>query len=150
MIRRSLPFLVLVLLVGCGALPPLNPVTHESRVVQNAHDSSKTVTIVNGMVWYNLDRTRGIRFPPGTYALEAEDADYWYFRSPAPLEFREFSGEHVTDAQSQAGGIMIAKAAINSVPAGGYVNSDSSTKVVVWKLGGEFLGMEGRQWKKSF
>lgn len=150
MIRRSLPFLVLALLVGCGALPPLNPVTQEARVVQNAHDSSKAVTIVNGMVWYNLGRTKGIRFPPGTYALEAADADYWYFRSPAPLEFREFSGERVTGAQSKAGGIMIAKAAMNMVPAGGYVEGDGSTKVMVWKLGGEFSGMEGREWKKSF
>jgi hypothetical protein len=59
MIRRSIPCLVLALLVGCGVLLPLNPVTQEARVVQNAHDSSKTVTIVDGMVWYNLDRTKG-------------------------------------------------------------------------------------------
>ena len=150
MIRRSLPFVALTLLVGCGTLPPFNPVTHEARVVRNAQASSKSVTIVNGMVWYNLDRTKGIRFPPGTYVLEAEDADYWYFRSPAPLEFRQFSGEHVTDSQSAAGGIMIARAAMNMVPAGGYVQGDGSTKVMVWKLGGDFLGMEGREWNKSF
>lgn len=105
---------------------------------------------MNGMVWYNLDRTKGMRFPPGTYVLEAEDAEYRYFRSPAPLEFREFSGERVTDAQSKAGDIMIAKAAINLVPAGGYVQGDGSTKVMVWKLGGDFLEMRGREWNKSF
>jgi hypothetical protein len=150
MIRRSLPFVVLALLVGCGTLPPSNPVTHDTRVVRNAHDSSKSITIVNGMVWYNLDRAKGIRFPPGTYNLEAEDADYWYFRSPAPLEFRDFSGGRVTDAQSKAGGIMIAKAGMNRAPAGGYVPGDGSTMVMVWKLGGDFLGMEGREWNKSF
>jgi len=150
MIRRSLAFVVLALLVGCGTLPPSNPVTHDTRVVRNAHDSSKSITIVNGMVWYNLDRTKGIRFPPGTYSLEAEDADYWYFRSSAPLEFRDFSGGRVTDAQSKAGGIMIAKAGMNMVPAGGYVPGDGSTMVMVWKLGGDFLGMKGREWNKSF
>lgn len=150
MMRRSLAFVFLALLVGCGTLPPFNPVTDETRVVRNAHDSSKSVTIVNGMVWYSLDRAKGMRFPPGTYVLEAEDADYRYFRSPAPLEFREFSGGRVADAQSKAGGIMIAKAAISMVPAAGYVQGDGSTKVMVWKLGGDFLEMRGREWNKSF
>jgi hypothetical protein len=150
MIRRSFPFVVLALLVNCGALPPFNPVTDEPRVVQSAHDSSKSVAIVNGMIWYNLDRTKGIRFPPGTYVLEAEDADYWYFKSPAPLEFREFSGGSVTDSHSEAGGIMIAKATMSVVPAGGYVQSDGSSTVMVWKLGRDFLGMEGREWTRSF
>jgi len=148
--RRSLSFVVLALLVGCGTVPPFNPVAHDAHVVRYAHDSSKRVAIVNGMVWYNLDRTEGIRFPPGTYVLEAEDSDYWYFRSPAPLEFRDFSGGRVTDAQSKAGGIMIAKAALNMVPAGGYVPGDGSNMIMVWKLGGDFLGMQGREWNKSF
>ena len=88
---------------------------------------------------YHFKRGRHVRFrDPGS------------LRSPAPLEFPEFSGERVTDAQSKAGGIMIAKAAMNMVPAGGCVQGDGSTKVMVWKLGGDFLGMKGREWSKSF
>jgi len=45
---------------------------------------------------------------------------------------------------------MIAKAGMSMVPAGGYVPGDGSTMVMVWKLGGDFLGMEGREWNKSF
>lgn len=150
MTRRSLLLIVFSLLVSCGVLPPQNPVADEPRAVQNAHDASKTVTVADGMVWYNADRTRGLRFPSGTYILEAEDAHYWYFRSPAPLEFRTFSGERINDERSMPGGLMVAKAAVSLVPAGGYVEGEGSMKVMVWKLGGEFYGVEGRAWKKSF
>lgn len=114
-------------------------------------DASKSVTISDGMVWYaGLARSSGLRFPPGTYVLEAEDDDYWYFRSPLPLEFRTFQNGKPTDENTKRGGLMLGKQSIRLVPAGGYVDGDGSVKTMVWKLGGDFLAMEGRQWRKSF
>ncbi len=45
---------------------------------------------------------------------------------------------------------MIAKAALNIVPAGGYVEGDGATKIMVWKLGGNFIRMQGREWTRTF
>jgi hypothetical protein len=88
-------------------MPPQNPVVDETHAVQAAQDSSRTITIGSGMVWYNIERTKGIRFPPGTYVLEAQDANYWYFRSPTPLEFRVFNGDRVADERTMPGGLML-------------------------------------------
>lgn len=149
--RRLLIFLSLsVVMIGCGVMPPLDPVAAETRVVRSVSDASKTVTVQNGMVWYNTTHTRGLRFPPGTYALEAEDENYLYLRCPFPLEFKTFNGVSVTDARTIQGGIMIGKAKLSAVPAGGYIDGEGTAKIMVWKLGGDFLSLEGLEWKKSF
>ncbi len=36
------------------------------------------------------------------------------------------------------------------VPAGGYIDGDGSTRILVWKLGSDFMNREGKDWKKSF
>lgn len=136
-------------LSGCGTLQ-LNPVVNEARTVTSATDAKKTVTVPEGMVWYDsAPPTHGLRFPPGTYVLEAEDADYWYLRAPAPLEFRVFKGGQVVDARNIPGGIMIAKH-FSMVPGAGYIDDEGGTKVMIWKLGSDFLNREGRDWKKTF
>jgi hypothetical protein len=112
-------------------------------------DPSKNVTVPEGMVWYaGPSPSTGIRLPPGSYPLEAEDADYWYFRSPASLEFRSF--ENGREKHSNPGGLMLGKRSLRMVPAGAYIEGDRISKIMVWKLGGDFLAMEGRQWRKSF
>ena len=136
--------------MGCGTLQ-LNPVTSETRTVRTLHDPTKTITVPEGMVWYDgRPATQGLRFPPGSYAMEAEDNDYWYLRSATPLEFRVFKGNNVADSRNIPGGIMIGKSYIQMVPAGAYIDGDGSDKIMVWKLGKEFLRLEGRDWKKSF
>ena len=138
-----------ILLAGCGALQ-LSPVTNESRAVHGATDATKIVTVPEGMVWYDgSPRTRGLRFPAGRYTLEAEDADYWYLRSPAPLEFRDFTGGQPTSVRNLPGGIMMSKR-FSIVPAAGYIEGEGTTEVMVWKLGQEFLQLEGKAWTKSF
>ena len=141
--------LALLFLAGCGALP-LNPVTNESRPVQAITDATKTITVPEGIVWYNGPRkTRGIRFPTGRYPLEAQDADYWYFRSPAPLELRTFGETNTAGTQGIAGGLMVARH-FSIVPGAGYAEGEGSTKVVLWKLGQDFLALEGKYWIKSY
>jgi len=136
-------------LAGCGTLQ-LNPVTSETRSVQAVADAAKTITVSEGMVWYDgAPPTRGLRFPPGTYVLEAEDADYWYLRSTAPLEFHVFRGGQAVDARNIPGGIMIAKH-FSMVPGAGYIEGEGSSKMMIWKLGKDFLNREGRDWKKTF
>jgi hypothetical protein len=140
-----------IYLSACGTLPPLDPGVHESKTVSTAYDPSKNVTVPEGMVWYaGPSRSTGIRLPPGLYSLEAEDADYWYFRSSASLEFRSFENGRPTEEHSNPGGLMLGKRSLRMVPAGAYIEGGETSKIMVWKLGGDFLAMEGRQWRKSF
>jgi hypothetical protein len=147
------PLLILLfplLLAGCGALQ-LDPAWLQNRPVASASDSSKTVRVTQGMVFYDASpATRGIRFPPGVYSLEAEDSEYWYFRSPAPLEFRTLQGGRIVDGRDIPGGLMISKR-FSVVPGAGYIDGDvASVKMAVWKLGREWLVLQGKEWQKSF
>lgn len=142
------------LVTGCGVLPPIaSPIASETRLVTVASDSTKTFTVKDGMVFYDgLAASHGIRFPPGTYALEAEDASYWYLRAPAPLEMRTFESGHLAESHTAPGGIMLWKSLSKTVtlPAAGYVDAEGGNKLLVWKLGGEFMRLQGRPWSKSF
>ncbi len=137
------------LLTGCGTFQ-LNPVASEARVTTPAVDLTKTVTVPDGMVWYDSAQpTRGLRFPPSTYVLEAEDTDYWYFRSLEPLELRIFKGGENVERRAVPGGMMVAKR-FNTVPGGAYIDGERTIKIMVWKLGAEFLAREGKQWTRNF
>ena len=140
--------MLFLLLSGC--VVPMNPTANETRPVMPAADPEKTIIVPEGMVWYDsVLRSRGLRFPPGTYVLEAEDSDYWYFRSGAPLELRIFQGDKIVDGKDLPGGIMLAKH-FSMVPGAGYIDGEGKTKVMIWKLGASFLNLEGRSWKKTF
>ncbi len=145
---------IAVWITACGALGPIaSPVASEARVVSATTDTAKTLTVKDGLVFYDgANASHGIRFPPGTYALEAQDASYWYLRAPGPLERREFNSGKVSDSRTFPGGIMIGKSMVKTLtlPAAGYADGENGGKVLIWRLGGEFVRLEGRDWSKSF
>lgn len=129
----------------------LNPLVNEVRPVHATADATKTVTVIGGMVWYDGNPAlHGIRFPPGLYVLEAEDADYLYFRSPKPLELRIFKDGKMVDGRDIPGGIMLTKHLLSLVPGAGYIDDTGTNKIMLWKLGANFLQLKGTNWKKSF
>ena len=137
-------------LAACGGLE-LNPSVNEPRSVHLEQDPSKTLTVVQEMVFGDKSHaTREIRFPAGTYALEAEDADYWYMRSPVPLNLRGFKKGVQIESRNIRGGIAIGKYTTRSVPAAGYIDGQESSRILIWKLGKDFLSREGKDWRKSF
>ena len=137
-------------LSACGGLE-LNPAVNEPRSVHLEQDPSKTLTVVQEMVFGDKSHaTREIRFPAGTYALEAEDADYWYMRSPVPLNLRGFNKGVQIESRNIRGGIAIGKYTTRSVPAAGYIDGQESSRILIWKLGKDFLSREGKDWRKSF
>jgi hypothetical protein len=135
-----------------GCVIPLSPLTNEARVVSPLTGQTNAVVFKEPMVWYDqaLFPTRGIRFPQGTYSLEAEDSEYRYFRAPSQIEYRVLQSGKVTDDRFMPGGLFLKKALINLVPAGAYLPVDAHTNVLTWKLGGDFLNMEGGRWTKNF
>ena len=137
-------------LSACGGLE-LNPSVNEPRSVHLEQDPSKTLTVMQEMVFGDKSHaTREIRFPAGTYALEAEDADYWYMRSPVPLNLRGFNKGVQIESRNIRGGIAIGKYTTRSVPAAGYIDGQESSRILIWKLGKDFLSREGKEWRKSF
>jgi hypothetical protein len=103
------------------------------------------------MVWYNQPRnpTRGIRFPAGTYRLEAEDDEYRYFRAPSDVEYRIFRDGRAVDGRFMPGGLFLGKTIWKAVPAGAYLSVDPTTKVATWNLGRNFLKLEGKLWGRK-
>jgi hypothetical protein len=137
-------------LSGCAGLE-LNPLINEPRHVHFELDSSKSLTVIHEMVWDDKSHaTHELRFPPGIYSLEAEDEDYWYMRSRAPLTLIEFRKGGQAESRSLRGGIALGKYITRAVPAAGYIDGEEASRVLIWKLGKDFLGREGTDWRKSF
>jgi hypothetical protein len=140
---------LLACLCACGGLE-LNPVINEPRVVHFEKDPSKTLTMVHDVVF--KDKTRlahEITFPAGTYTLEAEDGDYWYMRSGVPLHYLELKKGAPPETRSLRGGVAIGKYTTRSVPAAAYIDGQESVRILIWKLGKDFLSREGSDWRRS-
>ena len=46
---------------------------------------------------------------------------------------------------------MLGKKTLKLVPAAGYIDGErGSEKMMIWKLGRDFLRREGKDWRKSF
>ncbi len=137
-------------LPACGGLE-LNPLTNEHRTIHAERDPARTLIVVHELV---LDDRRHaaheLHLPAGTYELEGEDADYWYLRSGSALLMLDVHRGGPSDRHSLRGGIALGKYSTRSVPAAVYIDGEGSGKVLVWKLGKDFMGGEGRDWRRSF
>jgi len=147
--KKLIPLLLLSFTFsGCVTL---SPITDEKRDVSEVVDSSKSVTIPEGMVFFDSrPAVQGIRFPEGVYTLEGEDEEYFYFRSPNPIEFRTFDRGIPASEEKKIGGLMLGKSLLKMVPAGGYIDDEAGQKKLVWKLGKEFLSLEGKYWERNY
>ena len=139
------------LAAASGGCATLNPVMSEERSVSAAADSRR-LNLPDYIVFYDRPGTpmRGIRMPKGGYDLEAEDAEYLYFRAPQEVEYRIFERGETVEQRTMPGGIALGKTIVRMVPAAVYVGQDEKRKVLTWKLGREFLGLEGAKWTKNF
>jgi hypothetical protein len=137
-------------LAACAGLE-LNPLINEHRVIRAEQDRARTLVVTHELV---LDDKRHasheLHLPSGPYALEGEDEDYWYLRSAGALVMIDFHRGGQADKHSLRGGIALGKYATRSVPAAAYIDGEGTAKVLVWKLGKDFMGGEGRDWHKSF
>ena len=135
-------------LAGCADKPV---VLEMSRPVSAAQDPAKVLTVVNAMELCDSPvKIRCMQVAAGTYALEAEDGSYLYFRAPEPIRFRQVNPD-VTNESKIPGGLMLGKSTFSPTPAGAYIlGSGLGEKVWVWRLGPDFMAREGTDWKKSF
>jgi len=151
--RRMLPAPLLVLLLGgCGSvISPIDPQTNEVRFVQVAQDPHKQIVFKKPMVFYEgFAKTQEIIFPEGTYELEAEDEEYYYFSAPKYLETRTNKDGITVGNWYYSGGLYLTKKSFNMVPAGAYYTVDESEKVHIWRLGILFLSEKGLSWYTTY
>lgn len=115
-----------------------------------ARDTSKTFSVLKEIASYSATRApEGFALPVGKYTLEAQDADYWYFRAPTPIGHRVTEGRKVVEHRV-TGGIRIAKHGAGGL-AGGYIQGEGSVKELITELtASEFAWMEGTFWTKNF
>ncbi len=155
--RHVLPGILMSLtLSGCGLSANAgSPLAAEDRVVSPVPNDTRAIALSEPEVWTDQSSSlvpagHGIRLPAGKYVLEAEDANSLYFRSPEKIEYRVFANGAVTDDRFMPGGLFLSKATLAPVPAGAYLTVDAANKTVTWKLGSNFLDMEGAKWRKNF
>jgi hypothetical protein len=149
--RKLLPYAALVLsLQACGGLE-LNPLINEHRVIRAEQDRTKTLGVTREVVLDDKKHpAHELSLPPGIYSFEGEDDEYWYLRSGHPLSMVDFHRGGDSDRHSLRGGLALGKYSTRSVPAAVYIDGEGSAKVLIWKLGKDFMGREGRDWRKSF
>ncbi len=142
MLNLSLP--------ACAGLE-LNPLINEHRTIRVEQDRARSLVVTRELV---LDDKRHaaheLRLAGGIYALEGEDEDYWYLRSGSALIMLDFHRGGQTDRHSLRGGIALGKYSTRSVPAAVYIDGEGTAKILIWKLGKDFMGGEGRDWRRSF
>jgi hypothetical protein len=135
---------------ACGGLE-LNPIVNEHRTVRFEQDPTKTVTVVHDLVWEDKSHaTEEVRLPAGVYALEGEDGEYWYMRSSVALELREFKSGGKVESRNLRGGLAVGKYSFRAVPGAVYIDGEGTSRVIIWKLGKNFLSREGGDWRRSF
>ena len=137
--------------VGTACITLPGAVAEEHRV-QSVADPSKTVLFNEPMVWLDAPSHRaskGVRLLPGTYELEAENEDYWYFRAPEPIEMRALEGGETLDGRFVPGGLAISKG-FNLVPAAVYIDHTAGQKLHVMRMGRDFLQLRGKTWGPNF
>jgi hypothetical protein len=141
---------VSTVLGACGGLQ-VDPIVNEHRSVRFEQDPSKTVTVIHDLIWKDKSRaTEELHLPAGIYALEGEDGDYWYMRSSAPLELREFKEGGKVESRNLRGGLAVGKYSFRPAPGAVYIDGEGTSRVIIWKLGKNFLSHEGQDWRKSF
>lgn len=147
--RLILSTAALLVLVGCASysVPELR---RETTVVE---DSGKNFTVLKEISTYDhgaRTQRRGVALPVGTYTLEAEDAEYWYFRAPSPVEFRVLEGRRIADQRRIPGGIRIHKQTNAAPPAGYFDGAGGEKEIIAEFTATEFAWMEGSYWRKNF
>jgi hypothetical protein len=141
---------LIVGLSGCGGLE-LNPLINEHRDIRGEADRARTLSVEHELVMEDRRHpTHELRLPAGVYSFEGEDEDYWYMRSSAPIGMQDFRRGGGTEKHSLRGGIALGKYSTRSVPAAVYIDGEGAAKVLIWKLGKDFMSGEGRDWRKSF
>lgn len=145
--------LSLMVMTGCCGIR-LDPRDDTPRTITLATDHSKALAFREGMVWcMDMSAQSCLRLPPGTYTIEGEDAEWLFFRAPERIDFRVFDGKTLKDQRFIPGGIALRKHFDIMLPAEVYIDpgaQQTTDKVLIYKLGNDFMAREHNTWTRNF
>jgi len=83
----------------------------------------------------------------GTYHVEAEDSDYWYFRAPGRVSLGKTKVFSKQDSRTYNGGIFISKKTNpNAHSSGAFIDYEGGRKLLLFVFDFRFTGQEGKRW----
>ncbi len=123
----------------------------EERPVTQVTDIANNVQFNQAIVWLDSAQQgkRGVRFLKGEYQLSAEDDEYWYFQAPLVIEMAVLEGGNVVGGKKMPGGLMLAKDELAAVPAAAYIDKEADSKILVLKMGQDFIALKGEKWQQQ-
>jgi hypothetical protein len=149
--RRFLPALAL-LLAACllgSACFHFNPVTSLTRPVFPVGELRSSLTVLKTHQFFDSkSKVYSVTIVSGVYVLDAQDEDYWYFRSPVAMQ-RAIHADGGASPDFFPGGIALGKKKDMIFPAAIYKSDGSMDRLVIWRFGGEFMKEEGLLWKRN-
>ena len=88
-----------------------------------------------------------IWLPKGTYQVQAEDSDYWYFRAPERVSLGKTKVFSKQDGRTYDGGIFISKKTNpKAYSSGAFVDYEGGRKLLLFAFDFRFTGQEGKRW----
>lgn len=146
----TITLFALLITGGCG-VTRLSPIEDLDQQVESVGYSTKRIVLVESMIWLDSrDARSGIILPQGIYQLEAESRDYLYFAAPDFIEYRTLRKDTEPDRRFLFGGLFVAKQLRRKIPAGAYYSISELEKVHIWRLGSDFIEMEGERWQRLY
>lgn len=144
--KTILLFILASLSLFVGCTNDKSPLVNEVHQVKPLGYQIKAAIFNQTLLWYDVEAApnKTIEFPKGTYFLEAEDANFLYFKAPISPEYREYYDGKITNSGLKTGGLCLAKSGFSAYA---YVLGDTpEEKILVWNLGNRFLKLEGSIW----
>jgi hypothetical protein len=154
--KRFLPVLfTATLLTIAGCATDYEQMIQEPTIVSPT--TSKTLTLLVNKPLNNTDDiynpSEGVIFLIGKYQLEAEDINYWYFRSPKPIVISSFDFGKQTNGTRIYGGIALSKRGDNTQPVACAYTDESTknknNKIRIWRMSDDFQKQRGIKWSLS-
>jgi|CZKV01.1.fsa_nt_gi hypothetical protein len=147
--RISFILLLALSLTGCAdlILPGTNRI-HEERTASPATDH-RTLVMSEPLDWFASESgdRYDIWLSQGTYHVEAEDSDYWYFRAPERVSLGKTALFSKQDSRTYDGGIFISKNSNpKAYPSGAYVDYEDGKMLLLFAFDARFSGQEGKRW----
>jgi hypothetical protein len=153
MIARLTFILSLTLFVsGCAdmVLPVSNRISQERTA--SLVTGKRSLVMSEPLNWFASEdgKKYDIYLPQGTFHLEAEDSDYWYFRAPEKVSVVITKLFSTPDGRSFDGGIFISKKTNpEAYSSGAYLNHEGGRMLLVMYFDFRFTDKEGKQWHYS-
>lgn len=147
--RVSFMLLLALVLAGCAdmILPQSNRIWEE-RTVSSA-TAPRSLVMSEPLNWFASENGNryDIWLPQGTYYVEAEDNDYWYFAAPGGVTMGKKKLFSAQDNMPQGGGIVISKKTNpKAYSSGAYVDYEGGRKLLVFYFDFRFTDQEGKRW----